>query len=46
MDRDFIGTDLLGDGDVSSDELQKLKEAIAEAEAAAAKRTNAQEEAE
>lgn len=37
---------LLGDADVSTDELQKLKQAIAEAEAAAAKRTPETEEAE
>lgn len=37
---------LLGDADVSSDELQKLKQAIAAAEAAAARRTVEQEEAE
>ncbi len=37
---------LLGEGDVSTDELHKLKQAIAEAEAAAARRTVEQEEAE
>jgi predicted transcriptional regulator len=37
---------LLGEGDVSTDELQKLKQAIAEAEAAAAKRTSEQEDGE
>ncbi len=36
---------LLGDGEVSTDELEKLKRAIAEAEAAAAKKSTEQEEA-
>lgn len=35
---------LLGDGDVSPDELDKLKQAIAEAEAAAVKRGTAEQE--
>ncbi len=43
--RERLMLSLLGDGDVSTDELKKLKRAIAEAEAAAAQKSTGREAA-